>query len=185
MAANKMKPCNCRSWDFGTWNGIEAEDFESYGTGCGESTYKVFAMGHDAKLVGFLVRAELAGEEISQTEGGVRITFPGAVAAAASISDRLAAKAQAQLEAAKARAAKKANRPAKTPKQAMDDLVERQAAAEVAKANSFSARTREAQIKVGRWTRDAVIDIETGVATYRAKLTGQEMAVEPGKYTEV
>lgn len=176
MAA-KMKPCNCRSWDFGNYGPDgSAESFESYGTDCRQSTTRVFAQGHDAKLVGFMVRAELGGEEIALVDGGIRTTFPGAVAAAASISDALAVKAQAQLDAAKARLTKKAATEAR--KAARKSAKAAEAVVEV-----VPVADRQAEIKVGRWTYWATIQAD-GNASYKTKLGANKTAVA-GTYTEV
>jgi hypothetical protein len=162
----KNVQCTCQTFFFGTWGPDgSAESFEDYGTECTQTTGRVFAQGHDAKLVGFLVRAELAGEEIATVSGGMRRTFQDAVDAAASISQALAAKTEAQLIAAQKRAAKKANKPAKK-----------------AKAAAPQPTTRAAKIKVGRWTYDATIN-EAGHATYTTK-SGQVTATSD-KYTEI
>lgn len=172
-----LHPCACSVFLFG----IEGEDTD-YGTGCTRMTNRIFAQGHDAKLVGFLVRADMAGEEIASVDGGIRRTYLDAVHAAGSISEALATKAQAQYDAAVKRVAKKANKPkvTKTRKQAMNDLVERQTAQELAKPT-----TREAFIKVGRWTHNATIDLATGTATWTSKVAGTTKSAELGQYTEV
>ena len=173
--------CTCQNFFFGTYGEDgSAESYEDYGTGCTQTTGRTFAQGHDAKLVGFMVRAELNGEEIAQVDGGMRVTFPGAVAAAASISPALGDKADAMMKAAIARLAKKTAKPrvTKTPKQAMNDLVERQAAAELAKPVQ-----RQAKIKVGRWTYDATI-FPNGTAAYVTK-TGALKNAPAGTWTEI
>lgn len=178
MAA-KMKPCLCRSYEFG--NTVEVGDqpeFDGYGTGCRQSTTKTFAQGHDAKLVGFLVRAELAGEEIRVNTGGVVSTWGKAVAAALWISEALALKAQAQMDAAKARVAKAGAREA-----AKAARKSAKAAAEPV-AETPKPTTRKAWIKVGRWAYEATIDLASGVATYRTRL-GATHKVDAGTYKEV
>lgn len=179
MATSKLTRCICSSFAFGTYGPDgSAESFEDYTTDCRQSTSRVFAQGHDAKLVGFMVRAELAGEEISRTEGGVRVTFAGAVAAAGRISEALAFKAQAQLDAARARLAKK-------------ELAEARKAARKSAKKAVEVETpapipthRDARIKVGRWAYDAAIELATGQATYSKKLGGT-VTVEQGAYSEV
>lgn len=167
-----MNKCLCSTYEFGTTEQDPQTGEPYFGnyytTGCRESTNKQFAMGHDAKLVGFLVRAYLAGEEIRHGSS----TWTSATAAALWISPALATKAQAQLDAAKARAAKRtAREAAKTARTS-------------AKAVAPAPVWRSAKIKVGRWTYDAQIEIATGDATYAAKLGGTKM-VEKGQYTEV
>ena len=172
MAA-KMTRCFCQTFSFGTFGPDgSAESFEDYGTDCNQSTTRVFAQGHDAKLVGFLVRAELAGEEIAIVDGGMRTTFPDAVHAAAKISEALAAKTQAQLDAAKARLAKAAAREAT------------KAAKKSAKAaEAPKPADREATVKMGRWEYKAVIH-PNGWATV-TKRDGSVVEVASTNYKEV
>lgn len=177
--ATKTVNCECQTWSFGNYGEDgSAESFEDYGTGCTQTTTKVFAQGHDAKLVGFLVRAELADEEIGKVEGGMRMTYQNAVHAAGTISEALAAKAQAQLDAVRARLAKKAASEAK--KTARKSAKK----AEVTSEPEAQPVWRSAKIKVGRWTYEAQIEIATGDATYATKLGGTKM-VEQGQYSEV
>jgi hypothetical protein len=175
MTAAKLTQCLCSSFDFGTFGEDgSAESYSDYNTGCTQTTTRVFAQGHDAKLVGFLVRAELAGEEISTSGGGMRMTYDGAVKAARTVSEALAAKAQAQLDAAKARLAKKA------------EVAARKAASRSAKKAvkvTETPKDRTATVKVGRWTYEAKIDGATGYALI-AKKTGP-VSIPPTKYTEV
>lgn len=178
MATIKQTRCFCQNFEFGEFDGNN-EDAISYDTNCSQSTTRIFAQGHDAKLVGFLVRAELAGEEIRLTEGGVAITFPGAVAAAGRVSDALADKAQAQLDAARARVAKKELAEAR---RAARKSAKKAKATEAAEAPAPTHR--DARIKVGRWTYDATIELATGQATYSKKLGGS-VTVEAGQYSEV
>ncbi len=174
---SKTTACACRSFEFGSYD-PDTEQDDTYTTECNQTTTRVFAQGHDAKLVGFLVRAELAGEEISLIDGGMRTSF-GAVTAARAISEALAAKAQAQLDAAKARLAKTAAREA-----AKAARKSAKAAAPKAEAKPAEPTSRLANIKVGRWTYTARIDGATGQAKYSNKL-GVAKTVEQGQYSEV
>lgn len=172
----KLRNCLCSAFSFGSYGPDgSADSFEDYGTGCTQTTTNLFAQGHDAKLVGFFVRAELAGEEIATVTGGLRVTFGGAVQAAGTISEALAMKAQAQLDAAKARLAKKA---------AADT---RKVAKKSAKAVEAVEASRLANIKIGRWTYTARIDTATGEATYVKKNKGLPVStkVAQGQYSEV
>ncbi|WP_430783914.1 hypothetical protein [Actinoplanes sp. G11-F43] len=104
-----LKPCTCSLFEVGQYGPDgSAESYEGNGTGCDRQTKARFAQGHDAKLVGFLVRAELAGLEISQIEAGTRIAYAGAVKAAQTVSEALAAKAARMLDGAKKKAEEKA-----------------------------------------------------------------------------
>jgi hypothetical protein len=153
--ARKMVRCFCVNFEFGNYGQDgEAESFESYTTKCAQSTYKVFAMGHDAKLAGYLVRAELAGEEISVTQNGVKHIFSGAVDAARIVSDAFVAKVSAQLAAGIARAVKK------------QTAATRKAAKVTAPVPVVEA-PKVVNAKVGRWVYSGTIDGETGSFTYR------------------
>lgn len=178
MAATKTVQCLCQSFEFGEFDG-ENEAAVSYDTNCSSTTTKVFAQGHDAKLVGYLVRAELAGEEIRIVDGGVAITFAGPVDAALRVSEALAAKTQAQLDAALARVAKKAAREAaKTARKSAKAATK----AEAPVAAPVKLAPIEALIKVGRWTYPAQIDRDTREASFKSKL-GQAKTAADGTYT--
>lgn len=164
MATTAQTRCFCSTFEFGTFD-VDTDD--DYTTECTESTTRVFAQGHDAKLVGYLVRAEMAGQEIRR--GSVH--FAGAVQAAAHVSEALAAKTQAQLDVAKARVAKKAAAAAA------------KAARKSTKAAEVTIADRDATIKVGRWTYVASISA-SGVATYKTKL-GRTVTLAQGEYKEV
>ena len=172
--------CECSNWDFGQWTGEVPEGadpgdyYETSGTGCQAMTNRTFAQGHDAKLVGFMVRAELGGLDINRNSGGVRHSFGGAVHAAQSISDALAAKAQGQMDAARARLAKKA----------VSRLTRKVTKAEIAEAKA-ATKEPEPQLvkaKVGRWTYEGTIGPVTRDFVYRNKL-GQMKTAPEGKYT--
>ncbi len=173
--AGKMVRCLCSRYEFGSYGPDgSAESYTDYGTGCTQSTTRVFAMGHDAKLVGFMVRAELAGEDIvTGREDGVIHSWNNAVLAAMAISEALGYKAQAQLDAARARIAKKEAREAA------------KAARKSAKAEAAVEPThRHATIKVGRWEDRAAIEIATGDLIYTNK-KGQDIPLRSGEYTEI
>lgn len=159
-----LAPCECSLWEFD----LDAERDDDYSTGCTAMTHRTFAQGHDAKLVGFMVRAELAGHEISKRNGGMLVSFGGAAHAASSVSEALANKAEFQLSAALARIAKKASKPAKAPKVTVTE----------------TPKDRETTIKVGRWTYPATIDGTTSWATYTKK-SGETVSIASTDYTEV
>lgn len=175
------KPCECSKWEFGTTIDLAGGDvdFEGTTTGCKEMTHRIFAQGHDAKLVGYLVRGELAGMELRKGEGVVH-TWGDAVLAAGSVSDALAAKAALMLEAGRRRAAKKAVK-SLSRKVTKDEA---RADAEARMEAPLAPVTRAAKVKIGRWTYDAVIGADTGDAVYKTKL-GAVKAAPIGTYTEV
>lgn len=173
-----MNKCLCSSFQFGSFGEDgSAESWTDYSTGCKQSTTRQFAQGHDAKLVGFLVRAELGGEDIRHDS----VTFNGAVGAARTISEALAVKTQAQLDAAKARLAKKAEVAARKAANRSAKKAERVAPETEAPAGPT---TRHATIKIGRWTYRAAIMVDGGTAHYTTKL-GTDKTAKLGEYTEI
>lgn len=168
--------CFCQSFEFGEFDG-ENESAVSYDTQCSQSTTRVFAQGHDAKLAGFLVRAELSGEEIRVVRGGVAISGD-ALSMAGHVSEAFQAKVRAMLDAARRRIAKKALADAtKAAKKSAK-------AVKAIEAPAPQPTTRLANIKVGRWVYTAKIQIATGEATYSDK-QGKAKTVTSDKYTEV
>lgn len=172
----KLAACTCSTFEFGQYGPDgSAESFTTTGTDCTQMTHRAFAQGHDAKLVGFLVRAEMNGLEIRK---GVQI-FSGAVQAAQTISEALAAKTKLQLEAAHRRAMKKGRT-----KAAVVAEVEKAIKPGLPASVVALPTTREARIKVGRWEYDATIVIATGEATHARKLGGMR-TVARGEYKEI
>lgn len=74
------KPCECSKFEILVnvrENGIDGDLIwdEEIRTGCpGVKTGRTFAPGHDAKLKGFLIRAGIAGHEVTKVDGGVAIS---------------------------------------------------------------------------------------------------------------
>lgn len=156
----KLGPCRCSIFEVGTTTdgpeGTEPEvTIET--TGCDRQTPRLFAQGHDAKLVSFLVRAEMAGKEVRYGRAEGVVVTSDAVTACKSVSEALGVKVAAMLAKAQERAAKKATR---QPKPA----------------------PRVAAIKVGKHVyAGAEIDPGTGAATYKTR-AGETKTVEAGKY---
>lgn len=172
-----LKPCSCRLFEAGRRVDLPNGDVDFIDvvtTECKAQTTRLFAQGHDAKLVSFLVAAELANLEIALVGQGT--SWGTAEDAARTISDALALKAANMVAGAAAKTAKKAARKT-APKTAERKLAEKAQVVETPK-------WRAARIKVGRWTYDAQIEIATGDATYAAKLGGTKM-VEQSQYQEV
>jgi hypothetical protein len=168
-----LHACECSKWEFD----LDVERDDDYSTGCTAQTKRIFAQGHDAKLVGFMVRAELAGHDISRTDGGVLVTFGGAVHAAGKISEALAVKAEAMLTAQVAKATKKRHRTEVKAAGAKLALAEYQEA----KQAKAEIPPIEAEIKVGRWTYPALVETVSGEATYTAK-SGVVRTLARGEY---
>ncbi|MFE2612272.1 hypothetical protein ACFXA2_01480 [Micromonospora chalcea] len=107
----KLGPCTCSKFEVGvTVDGPDGSepDVTIETTGCDRRTPRLFAQGHDAKLVSFLVRAELDGKEVRYGRGEGTVITSDAVTALKSVSEALAVKAAAMLAKAQERAAKKA-----------------------------------------------------------------------------
>jgi uncharacterized protein with WD repeat len=102
-----LKSCRCSLFEVGEFDA--EKDGPSFTTECDRQTNRLFAQGHDARLVSFLVKGQLDGYTIRSTGG---VTFPDAIAAAKSISDALAIKAATMLANAEAKAKAKAEREA-------------------------------------------------------------------------
>ncbi|MFF5214805.1 hypothetical protein [Micromonospora sp. NPDC000442] len=177
------KPCRCSTFEVG-------EAFET--TGCDRQTARLFAQGHDAKLVSFLVRAELDGKDIHWgRETGV-LYSGDAVTAAQSVSLALAAKAGAMLAKAQERAAKKA---AKTKKvepeidaRELRDLDELEvddldSDPGVVDAPVPATGAHGQTIKVGRWTYPGTV-MPDGVAIYHDK-KGHRRVARKGEFRVV
>jgi hypothetical protein len=183
-----LKPCTCSLFEVG-------EEFETDGqpdrsiftTNCDRKTNNRFAQGHDAKLVGFLVRAHLDGQTIWQQDGGILITFGGPVEAAGAVSASLAAKAEKMLAtAAKKAEAKAVREAAKTAKKdaaanqnTLRPLTEeegRSVMEQIFAANPPHEEPAPVVIKgkVGRWTYEGTE--LNGAFHYTPKLGGPKVA---------
>lgn len=105
--------CACQAFEVG--EEVETEtglDRTVFTTECAQETQRVFAQGHDARLVSFLVQAQMDGYTIWRSVGGQSQTFPGATEAAASISEALGEKARKAVDNAQGRENAKAQRKA-------------------------------------------------------------------------
>lgn len=69
-SAKTQKPCSCAAYSINVWN-EDSQDWDTAATTkCpGTLTARDFAPGHDAKLKGFLIRAGVAGLEVSDNQG--------------------------------------------------------------------------------------------------------------------
>lgn len=177
--------CLCQTFEL-----VDPKDPETvYQTECGQTTKSVFAQGHDARLVSFLVDGHFDGYAIRQTVNGVGTSFATPADAVASISTPLHTKAvkatenreakQAAKETAtKEREAKKAERKAEAEKRAADKAAAKEAAKAAgpkATGAEVVAGSREGElpelaegqalIKVGKFDYVADVDAD-GTATY-------------------
>lgn len=170
-----LHACNCRNFEAGNRVDVEGGDVDFVNvrtTGCNASTTRLFAQGHDAKLVSFLVAAEQDGLEIALVGQGS--SWGRAEDAARTISDALATKAANMIATARTKAAKKA----------VAKLTRKVSKAELAAVATPAPVWRSAKIKIGRWTYDAQIETATGDATYTTKLGINKLA-DRGTFQEV
>lgn len=199
--AGKLVPCFCRTFEVG-------EDIETNGqpdvtietTGCDRMTNRTFAQGHDAKLVSFLVRAELDGKDIRYGRDTGLVTTTDAVAACRLVSQELAHKAKVALANGKDKDAKKAERAAAKQakgaeraaalqakldaKKAKDEAkAAEQAATEPTQAPDTGIPQAKTQAKVGRWEYSGTANAD-GSFTY-INGGGQPKTIEAGKWTPI
>lgn len=186
----KLRSCSCRLFEAGRRVDVAGGDVDFIDvvtTGCKASTTRLFAQGHDAKLVSFLVAAEMDGLEIALVDQGS--SWARAEDAARTISDALAVKAADMVRGAVAKAVAKAARDkgkaeVKARKAAVKELVRPVTKTEVEVA-MIPPATRASDIKVGRWIyKNATIDPTTGTATYSTKL-GSLKTAPAGTFAEV
>lgn len=198
-----LKPCACRRF-----YAVEVVDGDerSYSTGCLRETNNIFAQGHDAKLVSFLVKADVCGDEIWQygSGDGHETKLAGAQSAAATISAELAAKAEravlnaldkisARVGGKSADVAKAAKAQAAAPKKVavkvVSDAVEQlkdmgePVLSALAPAVGALAEDRRVVGKVGRWTYEG-FELTTGGFSYTTN-SGEAKTAEAGKWTKI
>jgi ribosomal protein L14E/L6E/L27E len=176
------RPCTCQQFQL---VGKEDPD-EVFQTECGRTTKSVFAQGHDARLVSFLVDGHNDGYGIRRTVDNVASSYATPAEAVAGISDALRNKAETatknaadRLAAKEAKAAQREK--AKTERQAAKAAEKEQKAkdkeaaasgpkatgAEVvagsAEGDSAPLAEGQVRIKVGRWTYAATQLADGGV----------------------
>lgn len=188
-----LRPCTCRNFEAGTRVDVAGGDVDFINvrtTGCKASTTRLFAQGHDAKLVSFLVQAELDNLEIALTGQGS--SWGRAQDAAFTVSLALSEKAAKMIETARAKQAAKASKPARESRAFRTGAARTQTPETTPTARMIrteaevkpEAKQVPARIKVGRWTYDATINSENGDATYTRKLGG-EQTISRVEYTVV
>lgn len=202
IAKKKAEPHACFCGAFELNDPADESGESTFTTGCESTTVRMFAQGHDARLVSFLVSGHADGYEIrvADENGNVR-KLGGPVEAAALASPALEAKAAKALrnretreaektkriadrEAAKARreADKKAAKEAKDAEKAAKAQAPREVPVRVADGSAEGDAVVEGttRIKVGRHEYDATLDDE-GTATYTDK-SGAEHTIERDGY---
>jgi len=179
----KLVACKCRDFEGHRPSGGSGE-VEILTTGCTAQTNRMFAQGHDAKLVSNLVRWQLEECTIAWGRHSAQVLSMGdAVNAAASVSEALAVKTERALcKAMERRIAQQAREDTRARERAARGArPERPAVQEPEQPAPAAPAARTARIKVGRWTYTAQIDGD-GTATYQSKLGGQK-TVTKGNYT--
>jgi hypothetical protein len=161
-----LKPCACSQFYAETAiNGNPAEGIGTYDTQCNRQTRNVFAQGHDAKLVSFLVKADMA-DDIIRWRADENGTW-SAEAAAGLISSALSAKAAKALLAALDRKAAQrtaAGQPKpKAPRQVPVQVVAEPTATGTAQLVEVG---EPARVKVGRWVYDGHV-MDNGDFVYK------------------
>lgn len=188
-----LKPCRCSLFEVGEFDA--EKDGAEFTTECDRQTNNLFAQGHDARLVSFLVRGQLDGYEIRTVQGGVSVTFPGAFAAASSVSEALGRKAEKMLavaaKKAEAKAQREAAKKAKTKQAANTSQVKlrplteeegKSVMAQIFAANPPHEEPAAVKGKVGRWTYEGTE--LNGAFHYTPKLGGPKVAAA-GSWTRV
>lgn len=189
--------CLCQSYEV-----ADPKDADSvFTTGCEQTTKSVFAQGHDARLVSFLVDGHFDGYQLRQIVDGKTTVYAVPADAVAHVSAPLKAKAekatdnrtarnQAKADAAADREKKKAEKKAAKEKAAAEKAAAKEAnapkatGAEVVAGSTEGDQTPlaegEVKIKVGRWEYNATIDDE-GNAHY-VDGSGEEQVRAPGVF---
>lgn len=202
--AGKLTPCFCRTFEAGVDTGDEENpDVTIETTGCDRMTNRTFAQGHDAKLVSFLVAAELDGKDIRHGRDTGMVTTTDAVGAAKMVSHELAAKTAKALENGRGKLqAKEQRAAAKRAKgeeraAALQAKIEAREAAKAEKAAAKEAAEQAAQPatdeqvirnipkakvagKVGRWEYKGTVNPD-GTFTYTAG-NGEEKTAPAGQW---
>jgi len=206
-------PCACQAYEIEIWKGEVPEDadpgeyVEYEGTGCTQTTERIFAPGHDAKLKSLLIRAGAAGREVRRDEDGMAVNSSAenvakkygfehqVLAGIRRAQDKVQAraakkaaveKARADLKAGKvtpegAAALKSDNRSKKAKAAAKQAPKAPRSQAEQASEKMKINALPKVKIKLGRWTYEAQIDTRTNAAHFTSANGEQKVAPE-GKY---
>lgn len=143
-----LKACKCRDFEAHVMtDGGNPDDIEIVGTGCKAETNRLFAQGHDAKLVSFLVKWELDGLNIAYGRATGVLTHTDAVGAAGTVSEALAVKAQNALnKATEKEIARKARQDTKARKAAEVKPPRQVAARVVSKPEQVASEIKNRQV---------------------------------------
>jgi hypothetical protein len=133
---------------------LDPQDADTkFDTECKSTTMRVFAQGHDARLVSFLVGGHFDGYSIAQDAQGGRVLFDNPGHAAASVSDALGEKAD------RAVANEKAKREAKDTKDKERQAAKDAKVAEKAKAKADKEAAKAAAKSEAKPPREVPVKI--------------------------
>ena len=182
---SSLKNCACRGF-----YAVETIDGEqrSYDTGCARQTHNLFAQGHDATLVSFLVKAELSSDVIwryNPTDpNGKETKMAGASESAALISQALADKTERALVNALDRLAARREPKTKTESKPPRKVAVKVQAEPTSDATSQLVGMGEwVDAKIGRWTYHGTA-MENGEFAYETK-SGEKKVAAPGTWTKI
>ncbi|MEV7150481.1 hypothetical protein AB0O05_28760 [Streptomyces sp. NPDC093084] len=136
---------------------------EELTTGCEATARKLFAQGHDAKLKSFLIKAGVAGHEVSRDDGGVVSTADAATHANHYTFGHMIV---AGIERAEAKVAAKAERKAKRERDRQETAT-RHAARQTRKMRAKLAEPKFVKAKVGRWVYEGQVMDQDGAQVFR------------------
>lgn len=187
-AAPAKHPCACQFYEvYGVDEAGNPKDDEVFTTGCNATTGSVFAQGHDARLVSFLVDGKGDGYSIRHVKDGHTKSFDTPGDAVSDISNALQTKAekawankQEKLNGAAERKAAREALKAKKAKEKADAAEAKKAAAEAKKAGpkatgaevvAGSSEGDQAELQPGQ----AIIKV--GKFEYLANVTGDGTAI--------
>lgn len=144
-------PCLCSTFLVGEKNDDGSPDADAqFTTECEASTLRVFAQGHDARLVSFLVNAHFDELGIWRKDGDSLVAYTDPGHAMSGVSEPLAAKADSAMKNAKAKLDAKAEREAGREAQKAAKAAEKAAKAQE-KADAKAAKDAEkAQAKAAK-----------------------------------
>lgn len=192
------RDCACQTFEL---VGKDDPD-EVFKTDCGRTTKSVFAQGHDARLVSFLVDGYMDGYALRRVVNSTASSYATPADAAGTVSEALrnkaatatvnaqakaaakAAKAKERADAKQAKQAEKAkaaaDKAAKKAEKAGPKATGAEVVAGSAEGDTTPLADGQTKIKVGRWEYNATID-EDGNATYTDG-SGEEHVIERDGY---
>jgi hypothetical protein len=178
-AAPTPKPkhdCACKFYEvYAVGEDGQAKPDEVFTTGCDQQTGSVFAQGHDAKLVSFLVDGKADGYHLRHVKDGVETKYDTPGEAVADIGNALQTKAEKAWENRVARDTSKQQR-----KEAREALTAKRKADKAAAAAAKQAE-KEAQKANGPKTTGAEVVARSAEGDL-AELAENQAIIKVGKF---